>query len=170
MYINNWLQYEDDWTYLIYSNLKLLKACKLNNSHQRNSKRALNRVLRAWSDYPANYVSENCLKLFNSNKIDFTKIDRRHTLILGRNKEGKSKIIFEHSTPINELITTLMMLNNIESVNSALKNYSGACWITREEDNRLNKKGFKNKRYGNWVKCYEECKIKPLLISELTNS
>jgi len=167
MHTNNWLEHEKDWINLIYSNLQLLKACNINNSHHRNAKRALNRVLRAWTDYPANHVSENCLKLFNSKKIDFTKIDRRHTLILGRNKSGKSKIVFEHSTPINELIAKLMKINTVERVNEALKNYSGVCWITREEDNALNEKGFKNDRHGNWMECYKLCGIKPLLVSKI---
>lgn len=170
MHHNNWLEHEEDWTHLIYSSIKLLKACNLNNHHYRNAKRALNRILRAWTDYPANYVSESCLKLFNCEKIDFSNIDRRHTLILGRNKEGKSMIVFEHSTPVNELIATLMRLNTLENINTALKNYSGVCWITREEDNRLNEHGFKNNRNGNWEECYKLCGIKPLLISELTNS
>ena len=167
MNTNTWLEFEKDWTDLIYSNLKLLKACNQKNPHYRNAKRALNRLLRAWTDYPANYVSENCLKIFRKAKIDVAKLDRRHTLILGRNKENKSKIVFEHSTPINDLIAVLINTNTLEDVNIVLKNYSGVCWITREEDDFLNKK-FKNTRNGNWEKCYEDCKIKPLLISKLT--
>ena len=170
MITNSWLEYEKDWTDLIYSNLKLLKACNQKNPHYRNAKRALNRLLRAWTDYPANYVSENCLKMFRKEKIDVAAIDRRHTLIFGRNEEGKSKIVFEHSTPINDLINTLMINTSIEEVNTVLKNYSGVCWITREEDDFLNDKGFKNTRNGKWAKQYENCKIKPLLISELTTS
>tara|TARA_B110000008_G_C16975366_1_gene565649 strand:+ start:5547 stop:5774 length:228 start_codon:yes stop_codon:yes gene_type:complete len=74
-------------------------------------------------------------------------------------------IVFEHSTPVNELIDTLIRLNTLENIKTALKNYSGVCWITREEDNLLNEYGFKNNRNGNWEKCYELCGIKPLLIS-----
>ena len=139
MNTNTWLEFEKDWTDLIYSNLKLLKACNQKNPHYRNAKRALNRLLRAWTDYPANYVSENCLKIFRKAKIDVAKLDRRHTLILGRNKENKSKIVFEHSTPINDLIAVLINTNTLEDVNIVLKNYSGVCWITREEDDILNK-------------------------------
>ena len=170
MYTNTWLEFEKDWTDLIYSNLKLLKACNQKNPHFRNVKRALNRLLRAWTDYPANYVSENCLKMFRKAKIDVASIDRRHTLILGRNKENKSKIVFEHSTPINDLIAVLINTNTLQDVNIVLKNYSGVCWITREEDDILNKNKFKNTRNGNWAKSYENCEIIPLLISELTTS
>lgn len=168
MYTNTWLEFEKDWTDLIYSNLKLLKACNQKNPHYRNVKRALNRLLRAWTDYPANYVSQNCLKMFRKAKIDVASIDRRHTLILGRNKENKSKIVFEHSTPINDLIAVLINTNTLQDVNIVLKNYSGVCWITREEDDILNKNKFKNTRNGNWAKSYENCEIIPLLISELT--
>ena len=168
MNTNTWLEFEKDWTDLIYSNLKIEKACNQKNPHYKNAKRALNRLLRAWTDYPANYVSENCLKMFRKAKIDVASIDRRHTLILGRNKENKSKIVFEHSTPINDLIAVLINTNTLEEVNTALKNYSGVCWITREEDDILNKNKFKNTRNGNWAKSYEDCRIKPLLISELT--
>ena len=170
MNTNTWLEFEKDWTDLIYSNLKLLKACNQKNPHYRNAKRALNRLLRAWTDYPANYVSENCLKMFRKAKIDVASIDRRHTLILGRNKENKSKIVFEHSTPINDLIAVLINTNTLQDVNIVLKNYSGVCWITREEDDILNKNKFKNTRNGNWAKSYENCEIIPLLISELTTS
>ena len=134
MNTNTWLEFEKDWTDLIYSNLKLLKACNKKNPHYRNAKRAFIRLLRAWTDYPANYVSENCLKIFRKAKIDVAKLDRRHTLILGRNKENKSKIVFEHSTPINDLIAVLINTNTLEDLNIVLKNYSGVCWITREED------------------------------------
>ena len=134
MNTNTWLEYEKDWTDLVYFNLKLLKACNQKNTHYRNSKRALNKVLRAWTDYPAYYVSENCLKMFRKAKIDVAVLDRRHTLILGRNKKRKSKIVFEHSTPINDLIAVLINTNTLEDLNIVLKNYSGVCWITREED------------------------------------
>ena len=41
-----------------------------------------------------------------------------------------------------------------------MQSYSGVCWITREEDDELNRKGYKSVRPGGWFECYTRCGIK----------
>ena len=40
-----------------------------------------------------------------------------------------------------------------------MSNHTGVCWITREEDNRLNKSGFRSNREDGWQVVYEKCNI-----------
>ena len=47
-----------------------------------------------------------------------------------------------------------------------MNNYSGVCWITRQEDDLLNKNKFRNNRNGKWEKCYEKCNIKIINLND----
>ena len=40
-----------------------------------------------------------------------------------------------------------------------MSNHTGVCWITREEDNILNKSGFRSNREEGWEAVYEKCGI-----------
>ena len=64
----------------------------------------------------------------------------------------------EHTTPIGELIE-MMVQSQIEDVAKLLEKYSVVCWITREEDDKLNSLSFRKKRPGGWEVCYEKCGI-----------
>jgi hypothetical protein len=43
-----------------------------------------------------------------------------------------------------------------------MQGYSGVCWITRDEDDELNRRGYKSKRPGGSLDCYARCGIKVL--------
>jgi len=156
--MNNWLTYENQWVNLIHSSVVFLKKTNERTIHHTHAKRALNRIIRAWTDYPPKYISINALKLFKKANISPTNKTRKDYLILGR-INNKSKIVFEHTTPVNEFITRLLTCNLKDEIRDEMKNYSGVCWITRKEDDLLNKNKFRINRYGKWKECYEKCDI-----------
>jgi hypothetical protein len=47
----------------------------------------------------------------------------------------------------------------LEEVKQAMKEYSGVCLLTREEDDCLNTKGYRQKRPQGWKLAYESCNI-----------
>ena len=53
-----------------------------------------------------------------------------------------------------------------EEIISNLENYSGVCWITRQEDDILTKSGYRSNRPEGWKKCYEKCGIEVITIED----
>lgn len=163
---NSWKLFENEWVDLIYSNLVFLKKTEKKTVHHTHAKRALNRLLRAWTDYPPKYVSKKALLLFEEAGKSPKDTSRKDSLMFGRveygkdgERKGKSKIVFEHTTPINEFIDHLLTLDSINQIKDAMNRYSGVCWVTREEDNLLNEKKCRSNRNGKWEKCYNDYKI-----------
>jgi hypothetical protein len=155
----SWTEHKDEWLNLITESVTFLKKTKAKSLHQNNAKRALNRLLRAWTDYPPAYVSEKALLLFQAkgiNPFSATRKDSRIFNSKGDNK--KSLIVFEHTTPIDELNKLLVSVET-SKIEEVLLNYSGVCWITREEDDRLNQNNFRKHRNGNWAKAYSSLGI-----------
>jgi hypothetical protein len=136
-----------------------------------NLEGGLSTTLQKWTDQPAKIVSKKVLENCQANNptIDPFKLlwDQRDTLgkieVNIKSKKGKtrlvSRLVWEHTTPLSEFSDVLIKCKTIEDITKALINYSGVCWISREEDNLLNKKGYKNSRPGGWKKCYKECGI-----------
>jgi hypothetical protein len=119
---------------------------------------AINDVLRKFTDqYPAG-VSENAKKLAANYGVDLCDKLWTDKNICGKTG-NKSNIVWEHTTPIKELIDTLLKCKDLACVKKNLNDYSGVVWITRQEDNCLISKGYKNKRPGGWKKCYQDCDI-----------
>lgn len=87
------------------------------------------------------------------NKIPTTRYGR----IVGGEKH-RPNILLEHTTPIGQLIER-MVKEPEEKWAMTLFCYSPVCWVTREENDRLNKSGFSRKRPNGWKKCYEQCSI-----------
>ena len=132
---------------------------------------ALKESLKKWTDvYPA-YVSEAVIELLNKMHItsDPFKLLWKDREIAGTiailNKKGnavkKSKLAWEHTTPLSEFLKTIIKAESQEQLAKEMNNYSGVCWILREEDNELIRQGFQSKRPGGWEACYEKCGIKP---------
>jgi len=156
---NTWLDYRNEWLTLITQSVAFLKKTDDQSIHHKNAKRALNRLLRAWTDYPPTYVSEKAMLLFKAKKINpstTTRKDSRAFNSKGDNK--KPLIVFEHTIPINEFIKILVSIESV-AIERALLNYPGVCWITREEDNDLNQNKFRNNRNGDWTNAYREVGI-----------
>ena len=123
-------------------------------------------MVRVWSGNRAKFVSQKALDLFseikpNSNPFDFRWEERN---ILGADSPRKPKIVWEHSLPVGQFIKELAQIETFELFQCEFLAYPGVCWITREEDDRLNSAGFKNHRPGGYLKCYDQCGIQ--IISE----
>lgn len=125
-------------------------------------KEALKRTIYKWTDLPPRFVSTEVLRLFEEqgiNKDPFAMIypDRK---TLGRDENGRTIMLWEHTTTNHETYQTFVKCQSIEELKQAMDNHTGVCWITREEDNRLNKNGFRSSREGGWQKAYDQCGIK----------
>lgn len=124
-------------------------------------KEALNDVLRKFTDRYPECVSEKAKILAQQYGLDLCDKLWTDKDICGKTG-NKSNVVWEHTTPIKELVGTLLKCPDIQCIKNILNNYSGVVWITRQEDDCLMKKGYKNKRPGGWRRCYEECEIKIL--------
>ncbi|MBN1184077.1 MAG: hypothetical protein JXB49_17415 [Bacteroidales bacterium] len=121
-------------------------------------KEAINSVLRKFSDRYPEGVSVNAKKLAATYGVDLCDKLWTDKNICGKTG-NKSNIVWEHTTPITELIDTLLKCQDIDCVKSILDEYSGVVWITREEDDCLISEGYRNERPGGWRRCYQECGI-----------
>lgn len=131
----------------------------VNDFSKRKLKEALKDVIKKWTDQPVSMVSKKVMELATENNKNPFDIMWPKRKIFGVDSDGKSLLLWEHTTPIGELYITLTECNTLDEVKSVMSNYSGVCWITRDEDNMLNSSGYRSKRPGGWLKCYEECGI-----------
>jgi hypothetical protein len=144
---------------VIWAYVESLRKVK-NKDVTKNLKGGLKTTLQKWTDQPVKMVSN---KVWDECQNHTTKTDPFELLYEDRNKlgkvDGKLRLVWEHTTPLSKFYDVLIKCENIEDVIEELKNYTGVCWISREEDNLLNKKGYRDKRPGGWEKCYKECGI-----------
>jgi len=128
-------------------------------------KGGLKDTLKKWTNTRVSMVSEGVMKLAKERGVDPFVLTWPHRKLFNADLKGKSEILWEHTTPLEEAFSELIQCNTKEQVWAFMKNYSGVCWVTREEDNRLNASGYKSKRPDGWQKCYGFCGIKiiPLL-------
>ena len=120
-------------------------------------------ILRKWIDMQTPVMfSKKAWDLLKQNyqttPLEFPLLQWKDRFICGKDEKGKSKLVYEHTTPISEFFYDLTTCNNLSEIEEKLDNYSGICWITREEDDRLTK-NYRAKRPGGWRKCYNECGI-----------
>ena len=149
---------DNDFTPLICAAVQCYN--KANDIYSKKKlKEALKDCLKKWSDQPVKMISEEVQKLnIDGNKNPFNLMWKDRNIF---GKIGnKSMIVWEHTTPLNEFYQTLVNCKSFEEVELALSNYSGVSWITRDEDNILNKNKFRSTRPGGWKKCYTICGIK----------
>lgn len=123
---------------------------------------AMNKFVRIMQDViPVQFASKaaiNECKKIGVNIFDL-KSTNKNACILGRDEKGKSLLIAEHMIPVNQLIKSLIQCNNKEDMKKVISEYPGICWVLREEDDRLNKKGYKNYRPSGGRAEYQECRI-----------
>jgi len=124
-------------------------------------KEALKRTVYKWTDLPPTYVSTEILRLFEENNIEADPFDLIYTNreMLGRGEDGKTIMLWEHTTTNHETYQSIVSCNSIEELKNVMSNYSGVCWLTREEDTLLSKSGFRSKRTKGWQHAYKECNI-----------
>jgi hypothetical protein len=128
---------------------------------KRKLKEGLKDTLKKWTDQPVNMVSKDVFDACTSNKIDPFSLLWPKKDILGK-VNGKSLLLWEHTTPLEELFKELVDAKTEVAIKAVMLSYSGVCWIMRHEDDALNRAGYKSKRPGGWQKCYEEC-VSPLV-------
>jgi hypothetical protein len=147
----------------IYANIRAYQ--KAADSYLREKlKETISHTLRKFSDRYPEKVSKRAKELADLLGIDLSDKLWTNRNICGKT-DNKSNIVWEHSTPIKELAESLFKCKDMDCIRKALDEYSGVIWITREEDNELASRGYKNKRPDGWEKCYEDCGIEVLMLS-----
>ena len=124
-------------------------------------KEALKRTIYKWTDLPPKYVSTEIIRLFEENGIKedpFSLIYPDRT-ILGRDIDGKTIMLWEHTTTNHETYQSFVKCQSQSELEKVMSSHTGVCWITREEDNRLNKGGFRSSREAGWKETYAKCDI-----------
>lgn len=125
----------------IFEIIKAIK--KVNDPYlKKKLKEALMSILRKFTDRPAVFISKRAKTLAESKEIDLCDKLWSDRNILGTT-DGKSDIVWEHSTPVNVLADDLLKCKDLNCVHDILNSYSGVIWITRAEDDCLIKKGIK---------------------------
>lgn len=121
---------------------------------------AIKQCLYKWSDRYPDMISEEVKKLADEKGVDPFKLLWPDRKIFNKPGDLKSRIVFEHTTPLGELLSNLSKCKSVVEIENNLNEYSGVAWITREEDNKLNENKLRSNRPGGWKKCYEDWQIK----------
>lgn len=82
---------------------------------------------------------------------------------------GKSFILFEHTTPVKTFLLELAKCSTLDEVKQAMRDYSGICLVTRDEDDCLRQKGFNVDRADGWRVAYRACDIEVMDESQFNN-
>lgn len=134
-------------------------------------KGGLDMALRIITGSHVSFVSEKVLEYLSENKIEVNPFDliweERHKMghiIL--NSRKYSMAVWEHTIPIKEYRETLIRKNDKDTIIETLFEYPGVAWISREEDIKLSNLGYKTKRPGGFLQCYEQAEIS--LLNEYT--
>lgn len=124
----------------------------------------IDREVRFWTDGRVPYISKTIADIFineysNENPFDIRYDNRKRYGMITLDKIKQSRFMLEHTTPVGECIVNLVKSESLEDIKNIMKNYSGVCVLTREEDNCLNKNGFRRKRKDGWKMAYDKCGI-----------
>ena len=105
---------------------------------------------------PVEYVSKKALELARKMKIDLSKANWKD-----QPKFDKGRLVFyyEHCNTVKMLTDDILKTN--KDIAKVIKG-NVICWITREENKKLDKNGYRDNRPGGWKKCYKECGIEVL--------
>jgi hypothetical protein len=150
-------QFTEAFSHPVYEFVKAHNNAPSKSHLKKKLKEALKTSLQKWSDTCPSYISKDAEELAKQYKINLSTMLWPNREVCGK-IGSKSKLVWEHTTPLGELFDALITCNSLDDVIKILNDYSGVCWITREEDDKLNK-GHKNKRPNGWKKSYEECGI-----------
>ncbi len=124
------------------------------NTDRSIARTLLRKLVAKYSDRPPKMASKKAMILAAEYGQNLFEMRWAHRNRCGKT-EGKPALMWEHTTPNSILCDTLLGCENENEVIEALMNYSGVCWITREEDDMLNSSGFRSKRPGGWKNCYD---------------
>lgn len=129
-----------------------------NNTTDKKTKHAIRYGMRRLIQYATEaepkIISQRALSICQSKGIDWTKLKKN----VPSGIKGKPAVLGDHSEPLMELVWSIYRAEEAQ-IEQILIDYPPICWITREEDDTLNRNGFKNKRPGGWKKIYDQCGI-----------
>ena len=158
-----------EFSIVLHNLIKIHNQLPKGDDVKKKLKESAHTILRKWCDlqFPM-LISEKAYELIKKQNIELFHGDVTDTefpmlyyndrLYCGKDEKGRSNLVYEHTTPIAQFFKELCKTKNTEEVEKGLENYSGVCWITRQEDDILSKK-YRRKRPNGWRACYEECGI-----------
>lgn len=114
----------------------------------------MRKIVNKYTDRPPSLASKKALELAQQHGQNIFEMRWSHRNRCGK-ISGKPALMWEHTTPNSNLCDELLACEDENAIRQKLKNYSGVCWITREEDDRLNQAGYLTKRPGGWEACYQ---------------
>lgn len=147
-----------------YANIFYVFITEYNKSkgfEKSNLKRAFQYAIREYTNKPHKLISNKVADYFiqkfpNSSPFHVRYSNRKKFGILDNNQ---GFLLFEHTTPVKVFLESLSKAKTLEDIKNAMKDYSGVCLVTRDEDNCLNTKGLRSKRPQGWKLAYESCDI-----------
>jgi len=158
-----------EFAVVLYNLIKIYNQLSKGDIVKKKLKESAHTILRKWCDLQTPLLySEMALQLIDKQDVNFFggKITETEFPFLfwkdrnycGKDEKGRSKLVYEHTTPISQFFIELCKTKTQGEIEEKLNDYSGVCWITREEDDILTKK-FRTKRPNGWRECYKECGI-----------
>ena len=105
------------------------------------------------------YISEAALDYCEKNNIPLKALKPKMPTKIVGGEPNKPALMAEHIDPIMEFIDKIMEMEDYQQVHQALYDFAPICYITREEDNKLNAAGYRTKRPQGGYKVYEELGI-----------
>ena len=114
----------------------------------------LRRLIQYWTEAEDKVISTKALSVCVDLGIDWTKLTKG---VKGK-KKGSPIILGEHPYPLMEFVRDLYNTPQ-EDIKEKLESYPPICWVTRSEDNRLNREGYRSNRPEGWEKTYQICGI-----------
>lgn len=139
--------------------------------------KAMNQVLRSYTDDKPEFVSKRVADVIHSKSIKTNPFDISSTSVGKIFGTGiKRSVVYEHVVPVKQLMSQLLLeTKSVNDVCNLLSNYPGTALITTDEDECLTSSGARQKR-DNWKKSYENCYIElldenefPIYIVQKTN-
>jgi hypothetical protein len=131
--------------------------------YQRTKESFKKGVYRWTNSLPPSHVSKEILRLFEELGIDQSPFDLTYAIGKGRKILGyagkKTVMQWEHMTPNELVFEEYVKCKSREELRALMDKHVGCCWITAEENERLDKAGFRSKRPGGWKPCYEQVNI-----------
>lgn len=121
-------------------------------------RRSLRRMIQYLTDLQPILCSVEAKKILDEKGLDPNTLSRYNAKKKVGGDPNRPNLVPEHTTPIKEVMD-LLVKSPVDQIRNILESYSPTCWVTREEDDRLIKAGWRMKRPGGWRVCYEKCEI-----------
>jgi hypothetical protein len=151
----------------IFEGLRSLKKITEPRKGRSKLKEFVGRGIRYYTEMKApKLYSTEALNFCLDRGIDLRTLPlRNYSKIVGGDK-NRPNLVLEHTYPIGAFIEDILRIPEDRWSYKMVMSHS-ICFITREEDDKLNEKGYKSKRPGSWMRCYKECGIDYHFFTEL---